>query len=449
VGSPVTSGATVQLFDNTSQTAYRLRLSPKGAAMAPTVCGVDFGTSNSTVSIPMGNSAQLIPLEAGAPTLPTAVFWDSDGAAPQFGRAAISAYVDGEDGRLMRGLKSTLGSDLINEKTRVGNRAIAFADIIGSFFRHLKTRLDEAQAGTTHAILGRPVHFVDDDAEGDRNAQDMLEKIARSHGFAEVGFQYEPIAAALDYESRATDEQLVLIVDIGGGTSDFSVVRISPDRAKKADRGDDILGNHGIRLGGTDLDRLLSLDHIMPLLGLGSLVHGGKSPMPLHYYHDLASWHRINALYNPQTAREIRELRQFARQPDLLDRLINVLETRQGHALAMAAEQAKIALSVETSTKIALATVLAARDIVLSRQAFEDSVAKPVIRLADAIFEVLRQAGVTPRDIGTIFLTGGSASLPVLRDAVSRCLPAIPIATGDMFGSVGTGLALDAARRFA
>ncbi len=417
--------------------------------MAPQVCGVDFGTSNSTVSVPEGRAARLIALEEGATTLPSAVFWDSEGGAPRFGRAAIAAYVEGEEGRLLRGLKSTLGSDLIHEKTRVGNRAIAFTQIIGSFFQHLKTKLDQTQPGTTHAILGRPVHFVDDDAEGDRAAESMLEQIARDHGFAEIGFQYEPIAAALDYESRANGEELVLIVDIGGGTSDFSVVRISPLRAMQADRSDDILGNHGIRLGGTDLDRLLSIDHIMPLFGLGSLVHGGKSPMPLHYYHDLASWHRINALYSPQTVREIRELRQFAQQPDLLERLIAVLETRAGHAIAMAAEGAKIALSAEPSTRIALTKLFAARDIVLTRPAFEGSVAKPVIRLADAIFEVLRQAGVAPRDIGTIFLTGGSASLPVLRDAVSRCLPAAPIATGDMFGSVGTGLALDAARRFA
>ena len=413
------------------------------------VCGVDFGTSNSTVSIPSGQGARLITLEGDSVTLPSAVFWDAEGAPPQFGRAAIAAYVEGDEGRLMRGLKSTLGSDLIHEKTRVGNRAIAFADIIGRFFAHLKAHLDLAQPGTSHAILGRPVHFVDDDAEGDRAAQGTLETIARGHGFDHVGFQYEPIAAALDYESRVADEELVLIVDIGGGTSDFSVVRVSPTRAKAADRAADILGNHGIRLGGTDLDRMLSLDHIMPTLGLGSLVHSGKNPMPLHYYHDLASWHRINALYGPQTLREIRELRFHANQPDLLDRLIRVLDTRAGHALAMASEQAKIDLSDADTTLIPLKTLIGAPDKRLTRHAFEETVAKPVIRLATAIFEVLRQAGIAPTAIGTVFLTGGSASLPIVRQTVTRCLPTAPIATGDMFGSVGTGLALDAARRFA
>ena len=413
------------------------------------VCGVDFGTSNSTVSVVSGQGARLIALEGGHVTLPSAVFWDADGAPPQFGRAAIAAYVDGDEGRLMRGLKSTLGSDLIHEKTRVGNRAIPFTQIIGSFFAHLKARLDQAQPGTTHAILGRPVHFVDDDPAGDRAAEDTLKAIAKDHGFAHAEFQFEPIAAALDYESRIRDERLVLIVDIGGGTSDFSVVRVSPDRARSADRAADILGNHGIRLGGTDLDRMISLDHIMPDLGLGSLVHDGKSPMPLHYYHDLASWHRINALYSPQTAREIRELRFHASRPDVLDRLLNILETRGGHALAMAAESAKIDLSTQPQAILRIGALTGARDGVLTRDAFEDTVAKSVIRLATAIFEVLGQAAVKPQEIGTVFLTGGSASLPVLRDAVARCLPHAEIATGDMFGSVGTGLALDAARRFA
>ncbi|MFN4154967.1 MAG: Hsp70 family protein [Paracoccaceae bacterium] len=413
------------------------------------VCGVDFGTSNSTVSIPAGNGAQLIALEGAQVTLPSAVFWDAEGAPPQFGRAAMAAYVEGDDGRLMRGLKSALGSDLIHEKTRVGNRAIAFTQIIGRFFGHLRGKLEAAQPGTDHVVLGRPVHFVDDDAAGDQAAQDVLEGIAREQGFAEVGFQYEPIAAALDYESRISAEELVLIVDIGGGTTDFSVIRVSTDGARRADRSGDILANHGLRLGGTDLDRMLSLDHIMPDLGLGSLVHGGKAPMPQHYYLDLASWHRINAMYAPGVAREIRELRQRAARPDLLDRLLSVLELRHGHALAMAAEAAKIDLSDRTVTQILIAALTGGRDKTLSRTGFEATVAQPVLRLTSGLAEVLRRAGVAPRDIGTVFMTGGSASLPVLRDAVTRCLPGTPIATGDMFGSVGTGLALDAARRFA
>lgn len=413
------------------------------------VCGVDFGTSNSTVSIPADKGARLIALEGAHVTLPSAVFWDAEGAPPQFGRAAMAAYIEGDDGRLMRGLKSALGSDLIHEKTKVGNRAIAFTQIIGRFFAHLRTKLEAEQPDTDQVVLGRPVHFVDDDPEGDKAAQDVLETIAREQGFRQIGFQYEPIAAALDYESRVSAEELVLIVDIGGGTTDFSVIRVSPGATQRADRAGDILANHGLRLGGTDLDRMLSLDHIMPDLGLGSLVHGGKAAMPQHYYLDLASWHRINAMYAPGVAREIKELRQRAMQPELLERMLSVLENRQGHALAMAAEAAKIDLSDRQTTQIALARLTGGRDRTLSRTGFEETVAQSVLRLTGGLAEVLRRAGVTHQEIGTVFMTGGSASLPVLREAVTRCLPGTPIATGDMFGSVGTGLALDAARRFA
>ena len=117
-----------------------------GFGMSARSCGIDFGTSNSTVAVADESGARLLALEGDHVTLPSAVFWESDGAAPEFGRAAIAAYVRGDDGRLMRGLKSTLGSSLINDKTRVGNRAISFKDVLARFFGHIKQRLD-AQTG--------------------------------------------------------------------------------------------------------------------------------------------------------------------------------------------------------------------------------------------------------------------------------------------------------------
>tara|TARA_R110002110_G_scaffold406084_5_gene625645 strand:+ start:12984 stop:14240 length:1257 start_codon:yes stop_codon:yes gene_type:complete len=412
------------------------------------ICGVDFGTSNTTVSVPSGDGAKLIALEGRAVTLPSAVFWDADGLPPQFGRAAIAAYTGGEDGRLMRGLKSALGSSLIHEKTRVGNKALAFTDILGRFFGHLKTKLDETMPGVSHAVLGRPVHFVDGDAAGDRAAQQVLESIARANGFADVGFQYEPIAAALHYESSVTREELVLIVDIGGGTSDFSLVRVSPGNRTKLNRDNDILGTHGIRVGGTDFDRLLSLDQVMPALGLGSLINGGKNPMPLHYYHDLATWHRINALYSGRALTGLRQIRYGAAEPALLDRLIRVIESRAGHSVSMAVETAKIELSHALATPIRLAALIGA-DTGATRQMLEEAVEKPVARIGQAIADVLAQAGVRPDAIGTVFMTGGSSSLPALQACVARVLPGVTIAKGDLLGSVGTGLALDAKRRFA
>jgi hypothetical chaperone protein len=417
--------------------------------MSAQSCGIDFGTSNSTIAIADATGARLIPLEDGAQILPSAVFWESDGAAPEFGRAAIAAYVRGDDGRLMRGLKSTLGSSLIGEKTRVGNRAISFKDVLGRFIGHMKTQLDaQTGGGIDSVVLGRPVHFVDDDAAGDAAAQAVLQEIARTQGFRHIAFQYEPIAAALQYEAGITREELVLIVDIGGGTSDFSIVRVSPDRAKQADRQADILANDGIRVGGTDFDRLLSLSDVMPHLGFLSPTGGGKGLMPRHYFLDLATWHRINMLYTSRTLTDLKALWHQADRPELIERLIRVITQRTGHSLAMATEAAKIALADADVARIALSAFTGGPNPLATRARFDEAVAAPVARIAATLKNLLAQAELQPKDIGTVFMTGGSSGLPTLRACVAEALPGVPIETGDMLGSVGTGLALEAMRRF-
>lgn len=415
--------------------------------MTALTCGIDFGTSNSTVAVVDAGSARLIPLEGAQTTLPSAVFWHSDDP-PEFGRAAIDAYVRGDEGRLMRGLKSTLGSSLISEKTRVGNRTVSFRDIVGRYFSHLKARLDAVQPGTTTVVLGRPVHFVDGDPAGDAAAQAVLAEIAGAVGFREIGFQYEPIAAALQYEASIAAEELVLIVDIGGGTSDFSIVRVSPARARVADRAADILANDGIRVGGTDLDRLLSLAEVMPHLGYLSPTGGGKGLMPRHYFLDLATWHRINMLYTGRTASDLKALQAVADRPELIARLRRVVDARVGHGVAMAVEEAKIALSEAEVARLDLSALTGGPNPVATRAQFELAVEAPLARIGATMLDLLAQAGLRADQIGTVFMTGGSSGLPALRRLVGETLPGVPIATGDMLGSVGTGLALDAARRF-
>lgn len=410
-------------------------------------CGIDFGTSNSTVGLADTNGARLIALEEDAATLPSAVFWQTEGTPPLFGRAAIAAYLDGEDGRLMRGLKSTLGSGLIHDRTSVGGRAVSFREVLGRFIGHLRAAQTAAAPEIGRVVLGRPVHFVDDDPAADAAAEAVLAEIAATCGWREVAFQFEPIAAALHYETTAPREELVLIVDIGGGTSDVSVVRVGPGRAARPDRADDILGNDGIRVGGTDFDRLLSLAEVMPHLGyLGATAGGGT--MPRHYYLDLATWHRINALYTARTLADLKALRLAAAEPERIGRLMRVVEGRHGHALAMRVEEAKIALSDQGAARLNLSDLTGGPNPVIRREGFEAAVEAPLNRIAGLLGAVLAQAGVAPGRIGTVFLTGGSSQLPALRAVVSAVLPGVALATGDMLGSVGTGLALEARRRF-
>jgi hypothetical chaperone protein len=411
-------------------------------------CGIDFGTSNSTVSIADADKAWLIALEEGAVTLPSAVFWDADGGAPEYGRAAMAAYLRGEDGRLMRGLKSTLGSSLIDERTAVGSRAVSFKEVLTRFIKHMTESLRVQAPGADRVVLGRPVHFVDGDAAGDAKAQGVLEEIARAQGFRDVAFQYEPIAAALQYEQGIQREELVLIVDIGGGTSDFSVVRVSPERARAVDRAADILANDGIRVGGTDFDRVLSLAEVMPHLGYKATTKGGQGLMPNHYYLDLATWHRINMLYTQRCLADLKAFRREVDRPELLDRMMKVVADRQGHAVAMAVEAAKISLSDQEAVRLQLSGLTGGPNPMLRREGFEAAVVELVARIQGMLGSVLAQAGVGVADIGTVFMTGGSSGLPILRAAVTAGLPGVAIATGDMLGSVGTGLALDARRKF-
>lgn len=409
-------------------------------------CGIDFGTSNSTVGVADAQGGRLLALEGEAQTLPSAVFWHEDGA-PDFGRAAIVAYVEGDDGRLMRGLKSTLGSSLIAERTRVGNRAVSFREVLARYIGHLRARLIAAEGPIEAVVMGRPVHFVDDDAEADARAQAVLAEIAREVGFRDVEFQYEPIAAALHYEAGIAEEELVLIVDIGGGTSDVSLVRVGPERRRQADRAADILGNDGIRVGGTDFDRLLSLAEVMPHLGFGAATKGGTGTMPRHYFLDLATWHRINFLYTQRTTADLKALRHEADRPELIDRLAKVIAGRKGHAVAMEVEAAKIALSDAEATRLPLSALTGGPNPLAKRERFEEAVEAPLARIGTLLRAVLAQGGVTADQVGTVFLTGGSSQLPVLQAVVREVLPGIRLASGDMLGSVGTGLALDAARR--
>jgi hypothetical chaperone protein len=274
-----------------------------------------------------------------------------------------------------------------------------------------------------------------------------LGDIAGECGWREVGFLYEPIAAALHYEQTVRQEELVLIVDIGGGTSDVSVVRVGPGRGALPDRSVDILANDGIRVGGTDFDRLISLAEALPHLGYLAPTKGGGT-MPRHYYLDLATWHRINALYTARTASDLKALRLLADEPQKIDRLIRVVDGRHGHALAMRVETAKLALSDSETARLSMSDLTGGPNPILRREGFEAAVEAPIARIRRLLQRVLAEAGLTPNQIGTAFLTGGSSQLPILRATVSDVLPGSALASGDMLGSVGTGLALEARRRF-
>ena len=413
-------------------------------------CGLDFGTSNSTLGIAGTDGVpRLVPIEGDNVTVPSVLFFSFEEEATYFGRRALSEYIGGAEGRLLRSLKSVLGTALMADVTRVKARQIKFIDILGLFVAELRTRA-EARAGNelTHVVVGRPVRFVDDDEEADAEAQRQLESAVRRQGFEHIEFQFEPIAAALDYERQVSREELALVVDIGGGTSDFSVLRVSPERAKAVDRKGDILSTTGVHLGGTDFDRLLSMQKVMPFLGYGSMLRDGKRAVPVAPYYDLATWHRINRLYNQKALLDLRQTRFEAREAGRIEQFIAIVRERQGHRLAGAVEDAKIALTAAPEVNFGFASPGAAISETLSRADLDTALLDAVQTIGTTIDTALRDADVSAAAIQTLILTGGSTQIPIIATLLRGLFPGARFVETDAFGSVGLGLALDASRRF-
>ena len=238
-------------------------------------CGIDFGTTNSTIGILKNNQPQMVQLENDSVSMPTALFFEDKKKKPLYGKHAVDCYVNGTDGRFIRSIKRILGSDLMDKFTVINGKGVRFDDLIGLFLSRLK-QTAESQIDSTidTAVIGRPVHFQDNDVQADQKAEDRLKSIAQKIGFKHVSFQYEPIAAAFAHEQLLTSEKLALVVDIGGGTSDFTIIRIGPNLSQKVNRADDILATTGVRIGGNDLDKALNLNFFMPSFGKGSMAEG-------------------------------------------------------------------------------------------------------------------------------------------------------------------------------
>ena len=405
-------------------------------------CGLDFGTSNSAIGVVHDKKAALAPIEADSTLMPSAVFFDYETRGRVlFGNEAVAAYIGQTEGRLMRALKSILGSPLIDEETVLGGRKVALREVVEIFVRHLKHKA-EVFAGReiTAVVHGRPVRFVDDDEEAVARAQGVLETIARRAGFRDVAFVYEPIAAAHHYEQTVQREERVLIADIGGGTSDFSVVRVGPQRRGRADRSRDVLANTGVRVGGTDFDTALSLAAVMPMLGLGTQLVEKNLPMPNALYHELANWATINFAYTYKNEQELAQLVALACEPEKVQRLLAVLRHRLGHRLAFAVEDAKIALSAEQRASLPLAFLEPGLAVTATREDFNSAIATHIERLNRSARDCIAAAGLRPGAVDTIFLTGGSSRVPAVRAAIARAAPSARQAGGQDLLSVALGL---------
>lgn len=408
--------------------------------MPSATLAIDFGTSNSAAAVLDNGRPRRIPIERDAETLPTAVFFPETGSM-QIGSAAGDALIAGHEGRYMRALKSVLGDPLMHESRLIGGKRRTLAEIVTAFLETVRTRAEAATGmAFRHALSGRPVHFHSRDAARDAAAEPDLRDCYLAAGFESVRFLHEPEAAALASHGLSRTGETGLIVDIGGGTSDFSVFRSEGGRAR-------ILASHGIRLGGTDFDHAVSMNHAMPLLGHGGQLRRemgeGLLPVPNAVYVDLSTWAKIPFLYTAETRRSVAAMARLAVDPARLNRLSTVLEDELGHDLAFAVERGKIAANGgQGDSRIAMGLIepgLAAR---VTPDSLDAALAAHRGELWQAAHETLRMAGTAPSEIGAIVLVGGSSLMRLVPETMLMLCPNAEVHKTEAFTAVVDGLAL-------
>lgn len=409
--------------------------------------GIDFGTSNSAAGICVDGRPQIIPLEAQAETLPTAVFFDFDAKKMIVGAQASEALLNGDEGRYMRGLKSLLGTRLMRESRMLLGERLDFIDIVARFLAEVKRRAEAATgARFDRALSGRPVQFhTGDEAKNAQALVDLTEAYARA-GFDQVAFLNEPEAAALANRNVLSPGDLGLIVDIGGGTSDFTLFR------QQGASEIEILGSHGVRIGGTDFDRRLSIARVMPQLGMGSDIRhtfGDDTHVaPNAIFNDLATWAKIPFLYGPDTLRAAKDLHKHAVHEARLARLVKVLEEELGHDLAFAVEAGKIMANTPgVADPVIKVGMLKPRAVLpLPAEMMTRKLSKLATGIGEAAEETLRQAEVEAGAVTKLIFVGGSSLMQVVEDALTTRLPRAEVHRGAAMTAIVDGLAIRSGR---
>jgi hypothetical chaperone protein len=399
--------------------------------------GIDFGTSNTSIAFCGPDGTALIALEPGATSIPTAVFYGSDSGEYAIGSQAVDAYESGEDGRLMRSIKSVLGSSLIDETTEVGRRRLPFRDVIVHFLRRVIADAEELTGQRVESVIqGRPVSFNDKHADLDKRAQTILEACLRSAGVRHVEFLDEPVAAARSVTFPGGREKLIFVVDIGGGTSDFSVVRISPDNS-----GFDVLGSAGLYVGGNDFDHKLSFFELSRLFGNWETLELNGLPAPSAPYSTLSDWKSLNKLYTRDIQKQISWMILNSPNSKAIRAFDHLVLNHEAHAYAKRTEQIKIGLSDADQQTFVYETPGAHLERLVERQTFEGLIDDSVSRMDATAAECLMRAGVSPDQITDIVMVGGSTFIPLVQERLVGRFSNAVMSANDRFGAVAKGLA--------
>ena len=402
------------------------------AERARMALGIDFGTTNSAVAIADDQGARIVPLQ-GAPHWRTVLYFEPGGALTA-GAPAIARYLETEgEGRLVQSIKSHLASASFKH-TYIFGRRWTLDDMIAAYVRQLRAA-SPIDLGR-RAVIGRPVRYwgAEDDDDNERALGRMREALAKA-GFDEVVFEYEPVGAAASYAARLDHDELIVVADFGGGTTDFSVVRVGP-------RAGEVLATGGIGVSGDAFDARVIDAVVSPALGRGTRYRdelGGEAPVPAWLYGHLRRWHYLSFLKEESTLRLLERVAHGAREPAKLQKLIRVVEDDLGLVLHRSVEGAKVRLSSRDVDRVTLDAI--ELDLPIARVGFDEWIAPDLDAIDRVLVDVLARAGVVGGDIDRVFATGGSSLVPAVRARLAARFGEAKLVGGEELTSVAWGLA--------
>ena len=367
------------------------------------------------------------------------------------GPAAIQDYLAAETkGRLVQSLKSFLSSRSL-KSTDVFGRRMTLEDLIARILGDLREKAESQFGGPVrHAVVGRPVRFVGADKDEDNGfAEERLRLALKLAGFTSVHFELEPVAAAQYYQSTLDHEELILIGDFGGGTSDFSLLRVGPRIRKNGRTPGDLLGSSGVGLAGDAFDAKIVRHLVSPALGLGSSAQSLNKVLPAvpnWVYAKLEHWHHLSFLRTSATMNMLQSSLATAFEPPKIEALIHLIREDLGYELHRAVQKTKCALSEEPAAGFHFSDGVMEIDAAVTRGEFEDWIGEELTRIESCVDSLMAASGVSCRDVDMVFLTGGSSFVPAVRRIFAARF-GDRIRAGNEFTSVARGLALTAAGR--
>jgi hypothetical chaperone protein len=436
---------------------------PKFPSQHPTLAvGIDFGTTNSSIAIATSSvHTELVSFPAATepdeitPSYRSVLYMAQQKEAGKThlhswtGPAAIEQYLaSDEKGRFIQSLKSHLSSRSLTG-TAVFGRHYELETLIARILGDLRQQAERYLGGTVaNVMVGRPVRFVgaENDAD-DAFALDRLRQAFHTAGYERVDFELEPIAAAYAYGSTLDHDELILIGDFGGGTSDFSLIKVGPGVRSRGRRPGDLLGSVGLGLAGDAFDAKIVRKLVSPALGADSFARSGKKTLPAvpaWIYANLERWHYLSFLRARNVTEILKSAYARALEPEKIEALMNLIEEDLGYQLHQAVQRVKVELSGSESAEFRFRDGSMALDIAVTRTQFEGWIADELLALETCIASLFESSGVDPRDVDRVFLTGGTSFVPAVRRIFERRFGAERVRTGEAFTSVARGLALRA-----